>query len=234
MDHNKYSGASARTHKLLLKHAVDITESGRIPSLNELAQVAEASRATVYRYFPSHADLVHAMMTHSLSNLIDWQPLTETPLTRLQEAYGLLFEDFKLHETLFRAVLQLMLLPTQAERLLQQTADRKQHSRGLRIDILKRVIEPLRSQLSTNQHDELLQKLSLLFGIESLVVLKDIWGMDLDQAKRSLLACAEILIQQSSRSGVGSDLSSSLGSAERLSVAASASNSIHTAMNRRL
>jgi AcrR family transcriptional regulator len=205
MDIYKYSGASARTHKLLLNHAIEITESGHVPSLNELAQTAEASRATVYRYFPSHADLVHAMMTQSLSNLIGWQPTADTPLQRLREAYELLFEDFKLHETLFRAVLQLVLLPTQAEQLSQQMSDRKQHSRGLRVDILKRVIEPLSSQLSSRQNDELLQKLSLLFGIESLVVLKDIWGMDLDQAKRLLFACAETFIKESLNSSVTLD-----------------------------
>ena len=202
MDIYKYTGASARTHKLLLNHAIEITESGHVPSLNELAQSAEASRATVYRYFPSHADLVHAMMTQSLSNLIGWQPTADTTLQRLLEAYELLFEDFKLHETLFRAVLQLALLPTQAEQVSQQMSDRKQHSRGLRVDILKRVIEPLSSQLSGRQHDELLQKLSLLFGIESLVVLKDIWGMDLDQAKQSLFACAETFIKESLNSSV--------------------------------
>ncbi len=205
MDIYKYTGASARTHKLLLNHAIEITESGHVPSLNELAQTAEASRATVYRYFPSHADLVHAMMTHSLSNLIGWQPTADVPMQRLREAYELLFEDFKLHETLFRAVLQLVLLPTQAEQLSQQMSDRKQHSRGLRVDILKRVIEPLSSQLSSRQHDELLQKLSLLFGIESLVVLKDIWGMDLDQAKRLLFASAETFIKESLNSSVTLD-----------------------------
>lgn len=194
MDTKTYSGASARTYKLLLNHAVEISERGHLPSLKELALSAEASKATVYRYFPSHADLVHAMMTHSLSNLIGWQPLSATPLQRLHEAYELLFEDFRLHETLFRAVLKLTLLPTQTEQQSQRMTHGKQHSRGLRIDILKKVIEPLTSQISRHQHDAMLQKLSLLFGIESLVVLRDIWGLDLDQAKQMLITCAEAFI----------------------------------------
>ncbi len=194
MDRKKYSGASARTYKLLLNHALNMSERGHLPSLNDLAHAAEASRATVYRYFPSQADLVHALMTHSLNNLIEWQPLADTPMQRLREAYDLLFEDFKLHETLFRAVLQLTLLPNHALQHPARLVDGKQHNRGLRIDILKRAIAPLANQISSREYDKLLQNLSLLFGIESLIVLKDICDLDLAQAKQSLLGCAETFI----------------------------------------
>ena len=194
MDGKKYSGASARTYKLLLNHALDMSERGHLPSLNDLAHAAEASRATVYRYFPSQADLVHALMTHSLNNLIEWQPLADAPMQRLREAYDLLFEDFKLHETLFRAVLQLTLLPNHALPHPARLVDGKQHNRGLRVDILKRAVAPLANQISSREYDKLLQNLSLLFGIESLIVLKDICDLDMDQAKQSLLGCAEIFI----------------------------------------
>ena len=194
MDTQKYTGASARTHKLLLGCAIEISQKGHLPTLNELALAAEASRATVYRYFPSQADLVHALMMHSLSNLIAWRPQSDAVHERVREAFELLFKDFSTYETLFRAVLQLSLLPDTQN---QDTSFSKgqQHSRGLRIDILKRALEPLAGHIDTAKSAQLLQNLSLLFGIEALVVLKDIWGLSLDDAKQSLLASAEVFIR---------------------------------------
>jgi AcrR family transcriptional regulator len=193
MNNKKYTGASARTYTLLLNQAIEISQQGHLPSLNELAVATSTSRATVYRYFPSHADLVHTVMIHSLSNLMSWQPLAVTPQQRVQEALNLLFEDFKQHETLFRSVLQLSLLPSADS--VAPTEGSKLH-RGLRIDILQRALQPLREQMDDQAFNNLLISLSVLFGIEALVVLKDIWSMDMDSARDALSNSAQALINQ--------------------------------------
>lgn len=196
MNTKSYKGASARTFKLLLSRAVEISAQGNLPTLNGLAEATATSRATVYRYFPSHADLVHTMMLHSLSNLMSWQPQSLAPEQRVLEALDLLFEDFRQHETLFRSVLQLSLLPSADPPL--PVAGSQLH-RGLRIDILSRALEPLRPQLQEQAYQDLLCGLSLLFGIEALVVLRDIWGLDLQAAKRALAVSAKALIAQASQ-----------------------------------
>ncbi len=139
-------------------------------------------------------------MIHSLGNLMAWQPTAQQPVERVREAFDLLFEDFRSHETLFRAVLQVTLLPGQQGPQTRQMADEKQHSRGLRIEILKRALEPLTSHIDARQHERLVQQLSLLFGIESLVVLKDIWGMNLHSAKEFLMANAETFLNEALKS----------------------------------
>jgi AcrR family transcriptional regulator len=195
MNTKSYKGASARTFNLLLNRAVEFSAQGQLPTLNGLAEATATSRATVYRYFPSHADLVHTMMLHSLSNLMAWQPQSPSTEQRVLEALDFLFEDFRQHETLFRSVLQLSLLPS-AEQALPVAGS--QVHRGLRIEILSRALEPLRPQLQEQAYQDLLCGLSLLFGIEALVVLKDIWAMDLDGAKRTLAVTAQALIAQAS------------------------------------
>jgi AcrR family transcriptional regulator len=195
MNTKSYKGASARTFNLLLNRAVEFSAQGQLPTLNGLAEATATSRATVYRYFPSHADLVHTMMLHSLSNLMAWQPQSPSTEQRVLEALDLLFEDFRQHETLFRSVLQLSLLPSADQAL--PVAGSQVH-RGLRLEILSRALEPLRPQLQDQAYQDLLCGLSLLFGIEALVVLKDIWAMDLEGAKRSLAVTAQALIAQAS------------------------------------
>jgi AcrR family transcriptional regulator len=195
MNTKSYKGASARTFNLLLNRAVELSAQGQLPTLNGLAEATATSRATVYRYFPSHADLVHTMMLHSLSNLMAWQPQSTSTERRVLEALDLLFEDFRQHETLFRSVLQLSLLPSADQAL--PVAGSQVH-RGLRLEILSRALEPLRPQLQDQAYQDLLCGLSLLFGIEALVVLKDIWAMDLEGAKRSLAVTAQALIAQAS------------------------------------
>jgi ABC-type phosphate/phosphonate transport system ATPase subunit len=50
--------------------------------------------------------------------------------------------------------------------------------RGHRIDILKRAIAPLAGTLTPAQQDRVAQALSLVYGTEVFLVLKDIWGLD--------------------------------------------------------
>src|SRR5688572_16214653 len=46
-------GARARTRKLMLETAIELMQSGGTPSVSDVAEAAEVSRATAYRYFPS-------------------------------------------------------------------------------------------------------------------------------------------------------------------------------------
>ena len=50
------------------------------------------------------------------------------------------------------------------------------YRRGFRRDLLRRAAAPLRDRLGRRQFDKLLKALSIVYGIEPYVVLKDIWG----------------------------------------------------------
>ena len=53
-----------------------------------------------------------------------------------------------------------------------------QFKRGHRVDLLKDALAPLEGTLPPAEFDRLAQALSLVFGVEVLIVLKDIWGLD--------------------------------------------------------
>ena len=50
--------------------------------------------------------------------------------------------------------------------------------RGNRRELLGSALAPLRGRLDGQTFDRLAQALSLIFGTEAFVVLKDIWGLD--------------------------------------------------------
>jgi hypothetical protein len=66
--------------------------------------------------------------------------------------------------------------------------------RGNRRKLVSDAAGPLRGQVDAAAFDKLAQSLSLIFGIEAIVVLKDIWGLDDDEARRVALWAAAALV----------------------------------------
>jgi len=66
-------GPRARTKRLMLETATRLMQAGVTPSVSEVAEAAEVSRATAYRYFPSQAALVHAVVDEGLGPILTWQ-----------------------------------------------------------------------------------------------------------------------------------------------------------------
>src|SRR6478736_2916702 len=66
-------GPRARTKRLMLETATRLMQSGVTPSVTEVAEAAEVSRATAYRYFPSQAALVQAVVDEGLGPILEWR-----------------------------------------------------------------------------------------------------------------------------------------------------------------
>jgi hypothetical protein len=73
-----------------------------------------------------------------------------------------------------RAALQLALEHESLERA--GLLDEEPYRRGHRRYILHRAAAPLAAMLGPDAYERLLKALSLIYGIESYVVLRDIWG----------------------------------------------------------
>jgi len=167
-------GPRARTYKLLLAEAMSMVRSGRVPSVAEVAVRTGVSRATAYRYFPSRSKLVSAVIGEGLAPVRRTQTLSGDGRLALRELFEKTFPLFKENERHMRAALQLALEHESLERagLLEEEVFRRGHRR----DILARTAKPLRPLLGTAGYERLLKALSVIYGIEIYVVLKDIWG----------------------------------------------------------
>ena len=67
--------------------------------------------------------------------------------------------------------------------------------RGHRISLLNSAVSPLKGKLGRAGFERLTQSLSLVFGTEAFVVLKDIWGLDRRRAEEVALWTCHALIQ---------------------------------------
>ncbi|EOI6425843.1 TetR/AcrR family transcriptional regulator [Yersinia enterocolitica] len=166
----------ARTRRLLIDTAMSMYEQGAFPSITEVANAAQLSRATAYRYFPTQSALVSAMVDESLGPILAWQPTQPDARQRIAELLSFAYPRMLQHEGVLRAALHLS---------LQQWADNRSNPnneekliRGNRKRLLKLAVEPLEGKLTPETLQRVIHAFSLIYGSEVFMVLKDIWHLD--------------------------------------------------------
>jgi AcrR family transcriptional regulator len=195
-------GVKAATFKLLLDTAMAlIQQDGRIPSVAEVAVRSKVSRATAYRYFPSRSALITAVIDTSLGPVRAFASDTTDGRARVHELFQQTFPRFKEFEPQMRAAAQLSLEQWALERagLLEE----EPYRRGHRIRILEHAIAPLAPQLPPAVRDRLHKALSVVYGIEPFIILKDIWGLSDRETERTALWMADALIDAALRDAAG-------------------------------
>jgi AcrR family transcriptional regulator len=191
-------GVKAATFGLLLDTAMTIIrQAGHIPSVAEVAVRSNVSRATAYRYFPSRSALVTAVIDSSLGPVRTLASDNPSGRQRVHELFLQTFPRFKEFEPQLRAAAQLSLEQWALERagLLEE----EPYRRGHRVRILQHAIEPLAPLLRPAVRDRLHRALSVVYGIEPYVILKDIWGLPDREVERIALWMADALIDAALR-----------------------------------
>jgi len=185
-------GAGARTYALLLSTTMNAIRDGHVPSIAEVAVRARVSRATAYRYFPSRSVLITAVVDTSLAPVRSWQSKKTDGRARVTEIFTNTFPSFKEFEPQLRAAVQLSLEQWALERagLLEE----EPYRRGHRIGILNHAVQPFEGKLKPRMLDRLKKALSVIYGIESHIVLKDIWGVKDREVASIALWMADALV----------------------------------------
>jgi AcrR family transcriptional regulator len=194
-------GPRARTRRLMLETAIRLMQSGATPSVSEVAEAAEVSRATAYRYFPSQAALVEAVVDEALGPILTWESKSGDVETRVGDLFRSSMPRIRAFEATFRAALKLSL----EQGALAETGGEAEprFTRGHRVDLLADALRPLRGTMPAKDVERLAQGLSMLFGIEALIVLKDIWGLNDRQAYSVAEWAALSLVRSVIRNGKG-------------------------------
>jgi len=191
-------GVKAATFHLLLDTAMAlINGDGHIPSVAEVALRCKVSRATAYRYFPSRSALITAVIDSSLGPVRSLSSDDPDGRARVHELFTQTFPRFKEFEPQLRAAAQLSMEQWALERSGQ--LDEVPYRRGHRIRILEHAIAPL--TLKPAMRDRLHKALSVVYGIEPFVILKDIWGLPDREIEGIALWMADALIEAALRQG---------------------------------
>jgi AcrR family transcriptional regulator len=194
-------GVKAETFRLLLDGAMAIIqESGHVPSVAEVAVRSGVSRATAYRYFTSRSALVTAVIDSSLRPVRTLASDNPNGRERVHELFLETFPRFKEFEPQLRAAAQLSLEHWALERagLLKE----EPYRRGHRVHILEHAIAPLAPSMTPAIRNRLHRALSVVYGIEPYVILKDIWGLPDREVERIALWMTDALIDAALRESV--------------------------------
>ncbi len=177
-------GPRARMRRHMLSTAIRLMQDGFIPSVSDVAEGAEVSRATAYRYFPSQAAMVQAVVDEALGPILAWNSEDVDADRRVGELFAFAFPRMLKYEATHRAALS-QALDQWTRRQAGTLGAEPRIVRGNRKSVLRDALAPLKKRLPAQTFDKLAQSLSLIFGIEAIIVLKDIWGIA-DEELRSV------------------------------------------------
>ena len=187
-------GPRVRMRRTMLDAAMRLMQDGLVPSISDVAEEAQVSRATAYRYFPTQSALVQAAVDEALGPILKWSSSSEDAERRVSELIQYSYPRMNDYEVPLRAALRLALdqwALVHAGKLKAEEA----MVRGRRIELLTSAVAPLRRQLGSVRTERLTQALSLVFGTEAFVVLKDIWRLDRESAEEVALWTCHALIR---------------------------------------
>lgn len=171
-----------RTRKDLLEAAGKLLKRGRKPSFEEIADEAQVSRATAYRYFPSaDALLVEAgldVVTPEAHEVFAGAA-PDDPVLRLERV------DDALHQMIDDNEVQLRLMLANA---LQQRAKGDATDMPVRQDrrtpLIEAALAPARARFKPGDLEKLTAAMALIVGTEAMVVFRDVLRMDDAKAQK--------------------------------------------------
>jgi AcrR family transcriptional regulator len=182
-----------RTRAALVQAAQDLLDQGRTPTIADVADRALVSRATAYRYFPSQEhlllDVVLERSIDEIDRAVAVAARSPDVAARVDGLVSAIHEEITGHEAGFRRLLELS--------VAQSSADQPNVAsiRGeRRLQWIEQALEPIATQIDANSHRRLTSALALCVGAEAFVVLRDLCGLQPDEADEILRWAASALV----------------------------------------
>ncbi len=168
-----------RTRRHLLDAAARLMAQGRNPTLEDVAEEALVSRATVYRYFPTAEALLGEVAVDLASPQADtlFSDDKGDAAERLERADAAFDEMLYANETAMRA----LIARSMQQRMRGEDLPARQNRRTPLIDA---ALSPSRKAFKPAQLAMLRKALALVIGTESMLVFRDVLGIDASEARR--------------------------------------------------
>lgn len=189
-----------RTRRALLDAALSLCEGGHTPSFAEVAARAMVSRATAYRYYASVEELISdAMFERSVPPPESlYQPGVDDPLQAVARAAQainalMLADEVGLH-VVERSFMSTWLDNPPAVRVPRP---------GRRMQYIGPIVDALQDRLPEAACERLAAALALTMGTEAMLALRDVVGLDADQALAVSTWAAQALMRQALAEGGG-------------------------------
>ena len=179
--HGRYK-QKRRTRTAVLTAARELIRQGKIPSVADAADAADVSRRTAYRYFPTQEQLLTEAQLEggraSIERVFEPAELAHDVEARLDALVRAMYAELQSTEPLMRTMIRLTVDRSRDEHTAD-AAEAEPPRRGYRrIDWIEMALSPVRMQLDETSFERLVSGLALCIGIEALLVLRDIRGLD--------------------------------------------------------
>ncbi|MCP5431687.1 MAG: TetR family transcriptional regulator [Alphaproteobacteria bacterium] len=171
-----------RTRKALLEAAARLLREGRTPSLEEVADAAETSRATAYRYFPNaDALLLEAALDVAAPAADDVFAGRSggDAVARLEQVDAAFQKMMDENETGIR----LMLAGT-LQHAARGEASGMPARQNRRTPLIEAALAPARHEFRRADLDLLTAALALVIGTEAMIVFRDVLRLDAARAEK--------------------------------------------------
>jgi len=181
----------ARTRVLLVKTASELMQSGEIPTVTAVAEAAQVSRRTAYRYFPSQEQLLAEAAIKSTQPLVFNTEFPEDLTARVRLLVATVQRFVYENQAACRTIVRLT-----AEHALDHNAGAEDSIpvRTNRVEWIRTALAPAKKRLGGKQFERLVSALSLCVGIESVMVLTNLRGLSQNEVTRVSLWAAETLV----------------------------------------
>lgn len=158
-----------RTRRDILEAALEISGSSRTPSLEDVAEAAGVSRATVYRYFANiDALLAEASLHLAFPDPADvYSTAANDPVDRLCQAQQAVDRMIAEHEVALRTMVAGAARNATSPSNLPARQNR-------RLPLIAAALEPFASEFDPASLDRLQKALSLVIGTEAMLVFQDV------------------------------------------------------------
>jgi AcrR family transcriptional regulator len=177
-----------RTRNAILAAATELVRSGRSVTMPEVAQAAEVSEATAYRYFPDLASLLREAVAGTLFDPVEaLAPLKDCadPVARVAAATEHLLRHVLTHESAVRA----MIAAT-----ITRPADPTARP-GLRFGLIDEALAPPAElgRLDARALAQLKRDLAVVMSAEALFGLTDLHRLPAEEAVESIVHTASVV-----------------------------------------
>ena len=181
-----------KTREEILTTAQKLLEKGIVFTLEDIANHINMSRATVYRYFSS-VDLLCAEATLNvqvkskeelLEEIEDLSP--EESLLHVQSYFNNLAQD---HEPAFRKYLSVVLNESLKDK------SKKQLRGARRPNYYESILDCAQTNLSKEEQKKLTWIVTVLSGVEALVVNKDVNGIENEESNELLRWAVRMILK---------------------------------------
>jgi AcrR family transcriptional regulator len=193
-----------RTHAALVTCALGLLRAGQSPTISEVALATGVSPATAYRYFPSARALWTAVLAEiggpSVEEVFADCPADdpEARVEALVRAVSFrMFDD----EALWRTAARLLQDRDPLARS-EPGDERIPVPTGKRLQWIEHALAPLARELPKPAYRRLSMALALVIGSETVLALRDVCRLEVDEAKNVTLWAARALVRSARNESV--------------------------------